>query len=717
MLDLEKRKKGTPLSEAELAQRIAAAKARWAAYAKVGGTAGFARAPKKAAAPKGSTKILGQDFAQAMASETRRQTNAAARAYPTHISAGNSPPSGRITGGMARAVGLRASDVSGVRAVAIPRRVVTVAGLPAGMGVAGLVHSRGLVRVSSGKSTISQPPAGSFYPGKWLPGMPPQVAAALPRANFSGRAVGQSPAAVLLSKPARAGTSFAGAPHFGSNYVAHEFAHAIERGRSKKGTVASSSPQAIRAYQADIRRALKAKPSGARYWTSNPMEALAEAIPAVRGAKAVGGVRRLVNQRNELPNMMRFARKLLRKFDEDTFPAFISAALELAKFDENKVVRDESGRFTFKNAKAIVLEADRALKAGEISGRRAISIMHAAGVPGDGAARVVRAQLFRGKPERPIYVESDGKVVRDFMAENFRDDPSLRRIVPTYAAAGFFPMALAGYGLMRAGGFGHRTSIAGGAVFGAPVGAVGAVLGDISAQWGRGARTETKRDDTHLNEALRALRVRYDRIKKKRDALTKVFDESKVERDEDGRFTFKDEVVAAGSVAAAGGAVAGAREGLKAKVAADRREFRTKTRDFYGRYPERGGKVVFRGAPTLSESPVSRDYLATYVTTDRRAAAAEYAGPHGKVGAYVLSRDARIGIPKTAGEHLRPAIGEVMSNRRLKLDGTSLSGEMGRGWEYALYTPKRTLRFLGEAPKMPKISTVARVARRVLRVK
>lgn len=295
-----------------------------------------------------------------------------------------------------------------------------------------------------------------------------------------------------------------------------------------------------------------------------------------------------------------------------------------------------------------------------------------------------------------------------------------------------------------------------------------------------------------MNRGMRKMAV-LGAVRLAGDILAK-FDESKVQRDEDGKFTFKDGAVAGGGVGAAGAAVAAGREGLKMKVASDRREFRTKARDFYGRYPERGGKPVFRGAPVIDPTPVPRKHQAVYVAGQRRVAE-KYArakdggvsaymansGKPGVVSAYILSRKANVvdaiehPLARKHGEELlarsvargkssagaaappktpfKPALQEIRRlgnpgwagpdgvdyiNTKIKrlgqwkptarmvqalrsqgIHGTTVveRGGSTAGREYALYAAKKHLRFLGEAPKVPKISTLARVARRILRVR
>lgn len=243
-------------------------------------------------------------------------------------------------------------------------------------------------------------------------------------------------------------------------------------------------------------------------------------------------------------------------------------------------------------------------------------------------------------------------------------------------------------------------------------------------------------------------------------ALAKAFDESKIRRDEDGRFTFKDAAGVAAGVAAVGAAVVGAREGAKAHLRAARREFRNKARDFYGRAAERGGLPVFRGAPKLDPNPKSRVYDAVFVTTGR-SHAQQYAGGKGAVSAYILDRGANIAdvaspthramsavnlaaemieggeTPKKAIEtaknvmmsaaarnvmddaHFDPTRAMIDASLKRGVHGSSryVKGAKFRGRAIALYQPSRHLRFLGAAPKSPVVPVAARLIRRALMLK
>lgn len=239
-------------------------------------------------------------------------------------------------------------------------------------------------------------------------------------------------------------------------------------------------------------------------------------------------------------------------------------------------------------------------------------------------------------------------------------------------------------------------------------------------------------------------------------ALTK-FDESKVKRDEEGKFTFKDAAaVAAGAAVAA----VGAREGVKAHLNSARRAFRNEVRDFYGRFPERGGLPVFRGAPKLDPNPKSRVYDAVFVTTGR-SHAQQYARDAGAVSTYILSRNANIADVATpahramsavnvaaemidAGEkpakaiataknlmmsaaarnvaedaHFDPSRAMIDASLKRGIHGSSryVKGSNFRGRAIAVYQPSKHLRFLGAAPKARVASVAARILRQALMVK
>jgi|JI10StandDraft_1071094.scaffolds.fasta_scaffold55653_3 hypothetical protein len=239
---LKKRKKGSPLSEAEHAQRVAAAKARWEF-----------RSWRLASEGKKLASIASGDY-------IARKVRIVAR--PT-----------KVTPGLVRASGGRVKDFSGLRAV--------LRMLPKGSGF-GQVE-----------------PHGPFSQNRI-------------REGYIG-GIGRSGQKSVY--PSSRGFSIV-ASDKGS--LIHEMGHAVDGRRAPK----AMSAMAGLAHTRDVNRLRRILGYGRDggpampYSSTNIREGFAEAVRALQRAPAMGGAIGAVRLRSQLPNMMRFAAKAIRKASE-----------------------------------------------------------------------------------------------------------------------------------------------------------------------------------------------------------------------------------------------------------------------------------------------------------------------------------------------------------------------------------------------------------------